>query len=141
DATVDSIGAWVGEVRTALQHPTNGPAFRGDLAIALWQTCLSKAEESGEGDEFTVRLIKTLLGLDAPAAAEAAEADEPAAEEHHIAERHADDAAGDAEVRDAKIREVIDELGPDASVKAIGDRLVGRVFFDEEDIMRILRNE
>jgi hypothetical protein len=41
---------------------------------------------------------------------------------------------------DDHIRSVIKVLGPNAGVRTIGDHLVARgVFFDEEDIMRVLR--
>ncbi|WP_327591424.1 hypothetical protein OHA25_61025 (plasmid) [Nonomuraea sp. NBC_00507] len=130
-ATIDSIGAWVNDVRAAVQHPTTGDRFRRDLAFGLWQTFISQAEESGEGDDFMIRLLKVLLGLEEAPAKEASDA---------AAVEPGGDQPSTDELRDAEIREVIRMLGPNTGVKVIGDELVRRgVFFDQEDIMRILR--
>jgi hypothetical protein len=64
NATVNSIGAWVNEVRAKIADPTMGSDFQRDLAVGLWRAWLEKAEAAGD-DAFTVRLLKTLLGLDA----------------------------------------------------------------------------
>jgi hypothetical protein len=63
NATVDSIGTWVNEVRAKMADPVAGSDFQRDLAVGLWRAFLEKAEEAGD-DEFTVRLLKAMLGLD-----------------------------------------------------------------------------
>ncbi|MEV6036076.1 hypothetical protein AB0L65_33315 [Nonomuraea sp. NPDC052116] len=65
-AVADGIGKWVGQVRAKVEDPVARTEFQGDLALGLWRAYLDKAEAEGE-DAFTVRLLRTLLGLGAPA--------------------------------------------------------------------------
>lgn len=65
NATVESVGKWVAQVRAQVDDPVNGTKFQGDLALGLWQAYLAKADEEGD-DSTGVLLLKALLGPEKP---------------------------------------------------------------------------